>query len=298
MKPAAFDYLAPRTIDEALAQLAEHGAEARPLAGGQSLVRLMNQRAATPSVIVDLNRLPDLDHVASDNGTVRIGALARQRGVETSDVVRSRIPLLAEAGAQVAHLAVRERGTVVGSVAFADPSAELPAALLALDGQVVAQSVGGERVLDAEAFFTGPFTTALDPDELAVELRIPALPQERCGSAFVEMARRHGDLPVCGVAAVVRLDSEDRIGSARIALCGVDRRPVRATEAEDALAGRQPTDELLREAAAIASWNVDPAGDCHGSAEFRRHLAGVLTRRALATSISRAVDAAREDGNA
>jgi carbon-monoxide dehydrogenase medium subunit len=296
LKPAAFDYLAPRTLDEALAQLAEHGAEARPLAGGQSLVRLMNQRAATPSVIVDLNRLPELDHVASDNGTVRIGALARQRGVETSEVVRSRVPLLAEAGAQVAHLAVRERGTVVGSVAFADPSAELPAALLALDGQVVAQSVGGERVLDADAFFTGPFTTVLGPDELAVELRIPA--QSRGGSAFVEMARRHGDLPVCGVATVVRLDSDGRIGSARIALCGVDRRPVRATEAEEALAGQQPTDELLREASAIASWNVDPAGDCHGSAEFRRHLAGVLTRRALTTSIRRAVDAAREDGNA
>ncbi|MGE3286206.1 MAG: xanthine dehydrogenase family protein subunit M [Pseudonocardia sp.] len=296
MKPAAFDYLAPRTIDEALAQLAEHGAEARPLAGGQSLVRLMNQRAATPSVIVDLNRLPDLDHVTADNGTVRIGALVRQRGAETSEVVRGRIPLLAEAGAHVAHLPVRERGTVVGSVAFADPSAELPTALLALDGQVVAQSVGGERVLSADAFFTGPFTTALDPDELAVELRIPA--QGRGGSAFVEMARRHGDLPVCGVAAVVRLGEDGGIDSARIALCGVDRRPVRAIEAEQALVGQRPTDERVREAAAIAGWNVDPAGDCHGTAEFRRHLAGVLTRRALTTSISRAVNAAREAENA
>lgn len=288
MKPAAFDYLAPRTLDDALAQLAEHGAEARPLAGGQSLVRLMNSRVATPTVLVDLNRLPALDHVASDDGGVRIGALVRQRAAETSDVVRRRVPLLAEAGAQVAHVPVRERGTVVGSVAFADPSAELPTALLALDGQVVARSTRGERVLDADAFFTGPFANALDPDELAVELRIPA---QRGGSAFVELSRRHGDLPVCGVAAVVALDGDGRVASARIALCGVGDRPVRAAEAEDALTGQRPTDELVREAAAITAWHTDPVGDCHGSADYRRHLAEVLTRRALSTSISRAREA-------
>lgn len=288
MKPATFDYLAPRSIDEALAQLAEHGAEARPLAGGQSLVRLMNTRLATPSVIVDLNRLPDLDHVRSDNGSVHIGALARQRAVETSDVVRGRVPLLADAGAHVAHVPVRERGTVVGSVAFADPSAELPTALLALDGQVVARSVRGERVLDADAFFTGPFANALDPDELAVELRIPA---QAGGSAFVELSRRHGDLPVCGVATVVRLDGDGTVASARIALCGVGERPVRARAAEDSLTGQQPTDELVREVAAVTARNTDPPSDCHGSAEYRRHLAGVLTRRALTTSISRAREA-------
>jgi aerobic carbon-monoxide dehydrogenase medium subunit len=294
VKPAAFDYLAPRSLDEALAHLAAHGDEARPLAGGQSLVRLMNTRLATPSVLVDLNRLPGLGHVEADDGAVRIGALARQRDAETSEIVRSRIPLLAEAGAHVAHLPVRERGTVVGSVAFADPSAELPTALLALDGHVVARSASEERVLDADDFFTGPFTTSLAPDELAVELRIPST-ATRSGSAFVEMARRHGDLPVCGGAAVVRLDAGGEVEAARIALCGVDRRPVRAREAEDLLVGERPTDQRVREAAATAARGTDPVGDCHGSAAFRRHLAGVLTRRALTTAIARA---AREDEHA
>ena len=288
MKPAPFAYLAPRSIDEALAQLAEHGAEARPLAGGQSLVRLMNTRVATPSVIIDLNRIPQQDHIDGTGVDVRMGALARQREAELSPVVRTRIPLFAEAGALVAHAAVRQRGTVLGSIAFADPSAELPAALLALDGQVVARSARGQRVIAAEDFFTGPFRTGLAPDELAVELRIPPTEGGRTGSAFVEVSRRHGDLPICGVGSVLQLDDADTVTSARIALCGVGPHPLRARAAEAALVGSRPTAEVLAGAAALAAEGTEPIGDCHGSAGFRRHLAGVLTRRSLTTAAARA----------
>ncbi len=295
MKPAPFAYLAPRSVDEALAQLAEHGADARPLAGGQSLVRLMNARAATPSVLIDINRIAALSTIDIDDGAVRIGAVARQRACETSPLVRSRVPVFAEAAGHVAHPSVRQRGTAVGSVAFADPSAELPAALLALDGQVVAASTRGERVIDADDFFTGPFTTSLAPDELAVALRIPGTAALRTGSAFVEESRRHGELPMCGVAAVVTLDGDGAVAQARIALCGVHRVPMRAAEAEGSLRGRRPSDTALREAAALAAAATDPVGDCHGSAAFRRHLATVLTRRALDTAVSRAVAGGNEE---
>jgi aerobic carbon-monoxide dehydrogenase medium subunit len=288
VKPAAFAYLAPRTVEEAVDQLAEHGQEARVLAGGQSLVRLMNTRLATPSVVIDINRIPGLDGIDTENGAVRIGAGARQRSSELSPLVRSRIPLFVEAGALVAHASVRRRGTVVGSVAFADPSAELPAALLALDGQVVARSARGERVIEADDFFVGPFENGLAADELAVELRIPVTSAARTGSAFVEVARRHGDLPMCGAGTVLQLDESGAVTSARIALCAVDRRPVRARTAEAALVGNPPTDDLLGQAAELAAAGADPIGDCHGSASFRRHLARVITRRSLAAALARA----------
>jgi aerobic carbon-monoxide dehydrogenase medium subunit len=287
VKPAPFAYLAPRSVDEALAHLAEHGSEARPLAGGQSLVRLMNTRLATPSVLIDINRIGELAAISRENGAVRIGAVARQRACETSPEVSDGVPVFAEAVRQVAHPSVRRRGTAVGSVAFADPSAELPAALLAADGEVVARSSRGERSIAADDFFTGPFTSALAPDELAVALRIPVT-AERPGSAFVEESRRHGELPMCGVAAVVTLDGDGAVAQARIALCGVHRRPIRARDAEAALQSEHPDDELLQAAGALAASAADPIGDCHGSAAFRRHLAAVLTRRALATAISRA----------
>jgi carbon-monoxide dehydrogenase medium subunit len=284
-------------VDEALAHLAEHGSDARPLAGGQSLVRLMNSRAATPSFLIDINRLDELGAIEAENGTVRIGAVTRQHACETSPSLRSALPLFAEAVAHVAHPSVRLRGTAVGSVAFADPAAELPAALLALDGQVVARSTRGERVIAADDFFTGPFTTDLTPDELAVALRIPTMRSGRTGSAFVEESRRHGELPMCGVGTVVTLDEDGAVAAARIALCGVHRRPIRAREAEAAVVRARPNDKLLRQVAALAAAATDPTGDTHASAAFRRHLAAVLTRRALDTAVSRAV-AREEEPNA
>lgn len=287
MKPAAFAYLAPRDLDEALDQLAEYGADARVLAGGQSLVRLMNARLASPAVVVDINRVAGLDTLERRNGSLRLGATVRQRTSELSPEVATHAPLLAEAGTYVAHAPVRSRGTVVGSVAFADPSAELPTALLALGGSVVARSRGGERVIAAADFFTGPFANALRADELAVAVDVPVT-AGGTGSAFVEVSRRHGDLPVCGVAAVVGRDGDGVVRETRIALCGADGRPVRAPAAEDALTGSDGGAEAVAAAAARAADGVSPISDCHGSADFRRHLARVLTGRALRTAIDRA----------
>lgn len=288
MKPAPFAYLAPHSLEEAVAHLAEHGGDARVLAGGQSLVRLMNARLATPSVIVDINRVAGLDAIEATNGVLRMGALVRQRASELSPVVAADAPLLAEAGAEVGHAPVRKRGTVVGSIAFADPSAELPTALLAADGEAVALGPDGERTIPADELFSGPFTTTLRHGELLTELRIPRASGPRTGHAFVEVARRHGDLPVCGVATALRVDDSGRVGHVRIALCGVDERPVRARAAEDLLTGGQPGEEAFQEAAARAAADLSPRADSHGSAAFRRHLAGVLTRRSLQRALARA----------
>ncbi|GAA1392131.1 xanthine dehydrogenase family protein subunit M [Pseudonocardia kongjuensis] len=288
MKPAAFAYLAPSSVEEAVARLAEHGPEARVLAGGQSLVRLMNTRLSTPSVIIDINRIPELGTISVTDGVITVGAIVRQRSCEIDPRIAAGVPLFSEAGGHVAHVSVRQRGTVVGSVAFADPSAELPAALLALDGQVVVRSSSGERLVDADDFFVGPFRTSLADDELAVAVRIPGTRPERTGSAFVEVSRRHGDLPMCGVGSVLTLTPDGAVETARIALCAVDRRPVRARDAEASLLGAVPGTDRIAEAAALAAAAVEPIGDCHGSASFRRHLAGVLTRRSLQTAVTRA----------
>lgn len=290
MKPAPFEYAAPRELDEALDLLAEHGDDARVLAGGQSLVRMMNARQVSPSVVVDINRLRGLDSlgVTSDNGssTLRLGATVRQRTSELSGEVARHAPLLAEAGAHVAHAPVRARGTVVGSVAFADPSAELPAALLALDGLVKVRSRAAERTVAADDFFTGPFRTSLAPDEMVVGIEVPVT-AGRSGSAFVELTRRHGDLPVCGAAAVLGLGDDGRVAQARVALCGADQRPVRVTAVESAVVGADDP-SAFTEAAARAADGLEPIPSCHGSADFRRHLARVLTARALRTAFARA----------
>ena len=290
MKPAPFDYVAPRTVAEAVDHLARHGRDARVLAGGQSLVRLMNTRLATPAVIVDINRVEGLDGIAVENGSVRIGALARQRAAELSEVVRAEAPLFAEAGGHVAHPSVRRRGTVVGSIAFADPSAELPAALLALDGDAIVSGPDGERTVAAADRFTGAFATSLAAGELITAVRVPRGAVGRTGSAWVEVSRRHGDLPICGAGAVVTLDDDGTIAGARVALCGVGATPVRATAVEEALAGAEPTDDAIARAADDAVRDLDPPSDPHGSADFRRHLAVVMTRR----SVERAAERARE----
>jgi aerobic carbon-monoxide dehydrogenase medium subunit len=292
LKPAPFEYVAPRTVEEAVDHLARHGSDARVLAGGQSLVRLMNARLATPAVLVDINRMAALDGIEAENGSVRIGALARQRAAELSDVVRAEAALLAEAAAHVAHPSVRRRGTVAGSIAFADPSAELPAALLALDGEAVVTGPGGERVVAAADLFTGAFRTSLADGELITAVRVPRAGGARTGSAWVEVARRYGDLPVCGAGAVVTLDEVGVIASARIALCGVGPTPVRATAVEQALGGAQPTENAIGASAERAAHDLDPPSDAHGSAAFRRHLAVVLTRRSVQRAAQRAQEGA------
>jgi len=292
LKPAPFDYVAPRTVAEAVDHLARHGDDARVLAGGQSLVRLMNTRLATPAVIVDINRVEGLDAIEAENGSIRIGATARQRAAELHELVRSGAPLFARAGEHVAHPSVRRRGTVVGSIAFADPSAELPAALLALDGEAVVAGPDGERTVAAADLFTGAFRTSLAAGELITAVRVPRGGDGPTGSAWTEISRRQGDLPVCGVGAVVTLGDDGTVARARIALCGVGDTPVRATAVEEALAGADPTEDAIAAAADSAARDLDPPSDPHGSAGYRRHLAVVMTRRAVSEAAARAREGA------
>jgi len=288
MKPAPFDYFSPATMEEALALLDEHGGDAKPLAGGQSLIPAMNFRLARPAVLVDLNRIAELAYVRTAPGGVAIGAMTRQRAVERNDDVARAAPLLAEAMPSIAHPQIRNRGTMGGSIAHADPSAELPAVMLALDAQFRAQSATGERSIAAGEFFKGMLETALAPGELLVEIAVPPLPASS-GTAFLEMARRHGDYALVGVAVVVTLDPRGRCIEAKLSLLSVGDGPVLATEAGKVLAGQSPSEELLRAAGdAAATRDVDPPSDIHASAAYRRQLVAVLTRRALARAFERA----------
>ncbi|HTD70799.1 MAG TPA: xanthine dehydrogenase family protein subunit M [Gemmatimonadales bacterium] len=292
MKPAPFDYFSPATVEEALALLDEHGGDAKPLAGGQSLIPAMNFRLARPAVLVDLNRIAELAYVRAAPGGVAIGAMTRQRAVERSDDVARAAPLLAEAMPSIAHPQIRNRGTMGGSIAHADPSAELPAVMLALDAQFRAKSATGERSIPAGEFFKGMLETALAPGELLVEIAVPQLPASS-GTAFLEMARRHGDYALVGVAVVVMLDPRGRCKEAKLSLLSVGDGPVLATEAGKVLAGQSPSEELLRAAGdAAATRDVDPPSDIHASAAYRRQLVAVLTRRALARAFERAATAA------
>ena len=292
MKPAPFAYHRPETVDEALALLAAHGPGTKPLAGGQSLIPAMNFRLARPAVLVDLNRIAALASVREETDALRIGAMTRQRTVERDPLVRRRAPLLAEALPHVAHAQIRNRGTLGGSVAHADPAGEIPAVLLALEARFDLRGPGGTRTVPAERFFTGLFETALAPAELLIGIAIPAM-RARTGWAFLEVARRHGDYALAGVAATVTLDDAGRCREARIALLGVGEGPVLARRAAKSLAGEPPTDKLLREAAgAAAAKDIDPPGDIHASAAYRRQLVAVLTRRALERAVARARGAA------
>jgi carbon-monoxide dehydrogenase medium subunit len=286
MKPPRFDYYDPRTLDEALALLREHGDDGKILAGGQSLLPLLNMRLAHPRVLIDINRIAELDYVHATNGEVRIGAAARQRTVEHADAAR-RVPLLADAIRCVGHPQIRNRGTVCGSLAHADPAAELPGVAVALGATFVVRSATGERMLSPGEFFVHYLTTSLKADEMLVEVRFPISP-EGWGWAFEEVSNRHGDYALCGVAAGVRVE-DSRILDARLAYVGAGPVPVRLIEAERVAASGADVEEGARAAAAEAESRLEPDADIHASSEFRRHLAGVLTQRALRRAYERAV---------
>jgi carbon-monoxide dehydrogenase medium subunit len=266
VKPPPFELVAAGTVEEALGALSSADGEAKVLAGGQSLVPLLNMRLARPAVLVDVNRVTGLDQVAVD-GVVRLGALVRQADALDSGELRSAVPLIATALEHVAHPAIRSRGTIGGSLAHADPSAELPAVVTALDGELVAVGPDGERSIPARDFFTGPFTTSLGHDELLTEVVIPGQGQRAYG--FAELSRRRGDFALAG--AVVLLDP------ARVVLFGVDGAPVRAMEAESALDGGADAGE----AAELATRDLEPVGDVHGDSGYRRRAAAVLVRRSI-----------------
>lgn len=286
MKPPRFIYLDPPTLDEGLDLLNRYGDEAKLLAGGQSLIPLMNFRLARPAVLIDINRIPGLGYITPADGMLRIGALTRQAEIEQSEIVRRTCPLLFDATRFVGHPAIRSRGTVGGSLAHGDPAAEYSAVLAALDGEVVIRSVSGERVVRPEEFFVTFLTTAIAPNEMVTEVRFPTMAPST-GWAFVEFSRRHGDFAIVGTAAVVRLDADLRCMEARIALCGVGGIPYRARDAEALLEGEIVTERTIQAAAQKVGQQVQPESDLHGSAEYRRHLAGVLVRRALAAAAER-----------
>ena len=288
MKPAPFEYLAPESLDAALDLLARSGGEAKLLAGGQSLIPVMNFRLAQPSLLVDLNRLRDLDYLREDAGGLRIGAMTRQRKLERDPLVPRLAPLLSEAVPFIAHPQIRNRGTVGGSLAHADPAAELPAVAVALDARFRLQRTGGERWVEARDFFAGLFATVLEPDEMLVEVALPP-PPPRTGWAFLEVARRHGDYAQVGIAARVTLDDSGRCREVRLVYLSVGDGPVEAREAARMLAGTDLSDEAIAAASEKASRDeMDPTGDIHASADFKRHLARVLTGRALRQAFERA----------
>lgn len=290
MKPPPFEYRAPATLEEALGLLEELGEDARPLAGGQSLIPLLSFRLARPSHLIDLAGLSELTEVRSDGDRLVIGAMVRERAAERNELLKA-VPLLSHALPLIGHPAIRSRGTIGGSLAHADPAAELPAVAVATGAELVAESrARGRRAIGAGDFFTGFFSTALEPDEILVEVRIPPAPANT-GSAFEEVARRHGDFAMVGAAATVRLDN-GKIGEARVALTGVSDTPVRATDAEAALTGAAPTDEAFADAAEQGAKSLSPPSDLHGSSAYRRHIAGVVMKRALKAAAARAGEAA------
>jgi carbon-monoxide dehydrogenase medium subunit len=289
MKPARFHYFAPRTLDEALTLLAEQGDGARVLAGGQSLMPLMNMRLVHVSALIDLNEIGDLAYIRpwGEEG-LALGALTRDAALEHDTTAATRLPLLVEASHYVGHPAIRNRSTVGGSIAHADPAAEIPALMLALDAEFEVGSRAGSRTIVAKDFFQGYLQTSLQDGEILTELRIPGLPA-RSGSAFVEFARREGDYALAGVAAALTLNEDGTIAQARLGLCSVGPAPVRAHAAEEALCGQHPGPEAWSAAAAaVISELKEPPSDIHGSADYRRHLAGVMTERALAICAQRA----------
>ena len=287
MKPPSFVYYRPTALDEAATLLHAHPDEAKLLAGGQSLVPLLNFRLARPSILVDLGRVPDLAYVREEDAVLLIGALTRQTDIELSDLVRARLPLLGAAVEEIGHPTIRNQGTIGGSIAHADPAAELACVLVTVSGWVRARSAEGERTIMAENLFQGYLQTALRPDEIIVEVALPTL-AERRGWAFVEFSRRHGDFALAMVAVMLSLGEAGQITSVSIGLGGVAPTPVRARQAEALLCGQLPTDRVLRDAAVAIREATDAADDIHASAEDRRHLVSVLGRRALGQALDRA----------
>jgi CO/xanthine dehydrogenase FAD-binding subunit len=266
--------------------LRQNGLDARILAGGQSLMPLLNLRLTRPKILIDLNGISGLAHIGASAAGLSIGAMTRQTAVERSPIVREKCPILAEAIRHIGHVAIRHRGTVGGSLAHADPAAELPAVALALNAKFEIARDGTSRSVQAEEFFIDYLTTALSPDEILREIIFPVL-QPSSGYAIEEIARRHGDFALAGTVTLVELDGAGNIADLRIALFGVAPTPVRAREVEQALIGQHPHDALIREAAALVHGALKPAGDSRASGSYRKRAAAVLTARALTRAVQR-----------
>lgn len=280
-----FEYAAPETLDDALSLLREHGDEAKVLSGGQSLIPILHYRLARPRVVIDINALP-LGDIAVRDGRIGIGALVRYHRLEESAELARHCPVLAEAARLIGNVRVRTLGTLGGSLAHADPAAELPAVMTALDARLGVASASGRRTVAARDFFTGPLTTVLAADEIVTGVEVPAMSAH--GWAVEELSRRAGDFAIVAVVALIGLDRRGHVDDARVAFGGVGDRPVHAAAAEDALRGREPTAEVLARAAQAARDTLAPPTDAFVSGAYRRHVAGVLCRRALTRAVERA----------
>ncbi len=286
MIPASFEYSSPKTLAEAIALLQEHGADAKILAGGQSLIPLMKLRMAAPAHLVDINGIGDLSYIREADGFLTIGALTREAELDASPLIRDRYPLLADTAAVIGDPLVRNMATVGGNLAHADPANDHPATMLAIGASVVATGPNGARTIPIDDFFTGLFTTSLQPDEILTEIRIPA-PAAGSGGAYIKVERKVGDFAAAAVAVQIRLDGNS-IASAGIGLTNVSPVPIRASRAEQALVGKPADESAIQEAARIAAEDSDPAADLRGSVEYKRSLVRVLTGRALRQAIARA----------
>ena len=287
MKPAAFEYFAPEKIDDAVELLARHGENGKILAGGQSLMPLMNLRLARPQVVIDINRVTALDYISQGaDGVLAIGALTRQRSLEHSAVVKDHNPVLAATMPLIGHFQIRNRGTIGGSLVHADPAAELPAVSLALGAEFVVKSERGERVISAEKFFLGSMTTAIEPTELLTEIRFPRW-RPGSGWAVEEVARRRGDFAIVGAVVWLQLNGTGLCEETRVAIFGVEDRPVRIVRGEQILLGNRPEPDIFAEVAEVVAEQLDPVSDVHASREYRKEVGACLTRRALQTASGR-----------
>ncbi|HEY8768627.1 MAG TPA: xanthine dehydrogenase family protein subunit M [Dehalococcoidia bacterium] len=281
-----FEYLAPSSLDEALSLLTKHGDEAKLLAGGHSLIPIMKLRLAQPKFLIDIGRVSGLADIREDSGAISVGSLATHHAVETSELLKSKLPLLPETAAAVGDVQVRNRGTIGGSLVHADPASDLPATALALGAELRVAGPRGQRSIKAEDFFVGLLTTAIAPDEILTEVRFPLLPA-KTGAAYVKVRNKASHYAIVGVAAVLTLGGDGRCQQARIGLTGVTHKPQRASAAESALAGQALDDGVIAEAAGLAADGIKALSDIHASAEFRLHLAKVMTGRALKLALSR-----------
>jgi CO/xanthine dehydrogenase FAD-binding subunit len=280
MKPCAFEYLAPGSVPEVMDLLQQYGDQAKILAGGQSLVPIMNFRLARPEVLIDINGLKELAYIREEADELMIGALTRERDVELAPLVRQKCPLLSEAISYIGHPTIRNRGTVGGSLAHGDPSAEIPTAIYALDGTIKTLGPDGESTFKPEEFFLTYLTTCLEPSQIVVDVTVPVLP-DGTGWSFVELSRRSGDFAIVAVATVLFMDGNGACTDARICLGGVAPTPVRAQAAEDILSGQTLSDALVKEAGRLAVEATDPESDYHASADYRKAMTEVLVRKAL-----------------
>ena len=287
MIPAPFEYLAPKTLDEAIRALVSHGDEAKLLAGGHSLLPLMKLRLASPKILIDLSKIPGLSGIKQEGDKITIGALTTQYQIESSELLKEMCPLLPQTAKAIGDVQVRNRGTIGGSLAHADPAADIPAAILALGGELRLKGAEGERRLRAEEFFLGLMTTAINPTEILTEIRLPVL-SNRCGTVYLKIAQKASGFAIVGVAVWIKVNRSKRCEDIAVAVTGLDSKPFRAKRVEDRLRGNKLESDVIDEASSQVTQGVDPLDDMHASAEFRSHLARVYTARAIQEATKRA----------